>query len=450
MSRSPAPARILVVDDSPDTLEMIQRKLAGAGHVVATATGVGPATAQLEQQDFDLVVTDLKMPGASGLELVRHVRENLPDTEVMMITGYPSVSSAVTAVKAGAEEYLAKPFTDAELRAAVERALQKLRLRRLAHPDRGEAVLSRFGLVGESPPLVRLLAEIERASATTATVLLTGESGTGKELVARAIHAQGPRGRMPFVPVNCGAIPEDLLESELFGHVRGSFTGARETRPGFFQTAQRGTIFLDEIAETAPSMQVKLLRVIQDKQVVMVGARRTQQIDVRIIAATNRDLPALVSSGRFREDLYYRLDVIGIAVPPLRERGDDVLLLARHFADGHAAELGRRPPRFSDAALAALGAYGWPGNVRELENTIQRLVVMVDRDMIDVSDLPAILRFAAGNAEGDRRTLAEVEREHIRQVLDSVQGNKSRAARILGIDRKTLREKIREPGGPAD
>jgi two-component system response regulator HydG len=438
-------AKILVVDDSAYTLELLQRKLTAAGHTVATASGVAPALGLLAQQGFDLVVTDLKMPGRSGLDLVRHVRENLSDTEVMMITGYPSVDGAVTAVKAGAEEYLAKPFTDAELTAAVGRALEKLRRRRLADPEHSAAALARYGLVGESTALLRLLTEIERAAATTATVLLVGESGTGKELVAQAIHAQGPRARHPFVPVNCGAIPEDLLESELFGHVRGSFTGARETRPGFFQTAQDGTIFLDEIAETTPSMQVKLLRVIQDKQVVMVGARRTHEIDVRIIAATNRDLLALVRQGGFREDLYYRLNVIGIAVPPLRERGDDVLLLTRHFAEAHAAELGRPAPQFTDAALAALRAHAWPGNVRELENTIQRLIVMVDRPVIDVSDLPAILRFAADARGDDRRSLAEVEREHIQNVLQSVRGNKTQAARILGIDRKTLREKLRPP-----
>ncbi len=441
-------ATLLVVDDSADTREMIQRKLTGAGYRVLCAPGVAAASELLDGQPVDLVITDLKMPGGSGLDLVRHVRENLPDTEIMMITGYPSVDSAVAAVKGGAEEYLAKPFTDAELLGAVGSALDKLAARRLTRQPPSLPDLAQFGLIGASPALQRIVEAVGKAAATLATVLISGESGTGKELVARAIHYRSRRAAAPFVPVNCGAIPEELLESELFGHTRGSFTGAAETRTGFFQTAHGGTIFLDEVAETSLPMQVKLLRVLQDKQVAMIGSRRTEEVDVRIVAATNKNLYELVHKGSFREDLYYRLNVIHIELPPLRERHDDVLLLARHFAAAYAADAGKPPPRLSDAALAALRRYDWPGNVRELQNVIQRLVVMSDAEILDVTELPAAMRFSAGGTGGADRTLAEVEREHIRSVLASVAGNKTRAAAILGIDRKTLRQKLRETEDP--
>jgi DNA-binding NtrC family response regulator len=284
---------------------------------------------------------------------------------------------------------------------------------------------------------------IEKAAGTSATVLISGESGTGKELVARAIHYSSPRASAPFVPVNCGGIPEGLLESELFGYVKGSFTGANESRAGFFQTADGGTIFLDEIAETSLPMQVKLLRVLQDREVYMVGATRSRKVDVRIVAATNKDLSTLVAKDQFREDLFFRLSVITIAVPPLRERGDDILLLVRHFAKRFAEEQGRPAPRFTDAAVEVLRGYNWPGNVRELENVVRRLVVMHDGDRIDVPDLPSLMRYSAPRENGVHRTLAEVEGEHIRNVLSGVGGNKSRAAEILGIDRKTLREKLK-------
>jgi transcriptional regulator with PAS, ATPase and Fis domain len=283
---------------------------------------------------------------------------------------------------------------------------------------------------------------INKAALTSATVLISGESGTGKELVARAIHYKSARASAPFVPVNCGAIPEELLESELFGHIKGAFTGANETRAGFFQTADGGTIFLDEISETSLSMQVKLLRVLQDKEVCMVGATRTRKVDVRILASTNKNIPALIKKGQFREDLYYRINVITVELPPLRERQDDIFLLTRHFANKFAEELGRPTPRFSDGALQVLRSYHWPGNVRELENIIQRLVVMTDEDVIDVPDLPSLMRFSAHQPAAPNRTLAAVEAEYIRIVLQSVNNNKTLAATILDIDRKTLREKL--------
>jgi DNA-binding NtrC family response regulator len=435
--------RILVVDDSADTLEVLQRNLSGEGYRVLTAGGVEAAIEILRDTEVDLVLTDLKMPGISGMELVRHVRENLPDTEVMMITGFASVNGAVEAVKSGAEEYLGKPFTDEELSGAVRRVLDKLHRRRLAAPGTADAVAAMYGLIGGSSAMGKVFGAIDRAATTTATILITGESGTGKELVARAIHYRSRRAAAPFVPVNCGAIPDTLFESELFGHVKGAFTGATESRAGFFQTADGGSIFLDEIGETGPAMQVKLLRVLQDREVCMVGANRSRRIDVRILAATNKSLAGLVKKGAFREDLFFRISVIEIEVPPLRDRGDDILVLANHFLDKHAGEADRAAPRFSDDALQVLNSYHWPGNVRELENLVQRLVVMVDGPAIDVPDLPSHMRFSVGHHAGLTRTLAEVEAEHIRNVLASVDGNKTKCAEILGIDRKTLRERLK-------
>jgi DNA-binding NtrC family response regulator len=436
-------ASILVVDDAADTLEILQRNLTSEGYQVYTAPGVTEALQILDEIEVDLVITDLKMPKVSGLDLVRHVNENLKDTEVMMITGYASVNGAVTAIKAGAEEYLSKPFTDEELSAAVKRSLDKLRARRAARLGPERKTPQHYNLLGESEAMQEVYRTIAKTAATSATVLITGESGTGKELVARAIHYSSPRTSAPFVPVNCGGIPEGLLESELFGHVKGAFTGASETRAGFFQTAEGGTIFLDEIGETSLAMQVKLLRVLQDKEVAMVGASRTRRVDVRILAASNKDLTSMVEKGALREDLYFRLSVLTIAIPPLRDRGDDILLMIRHFSRAFAEELGKPVPQFSDDALGVLKSYYWPGNVRELENVVQRLVVMTDGGLIEVPDLPSLMRFSALRRNGLQRTLADVEAEHIRNVLAAVDGNKTRAAKMLGIDRKTLREKLK-------
>jgi two-component system response regulator HydG len=437
-------ARILAVDDSPVTREVLDRTLTAQGYRVFTAPGVEEALGILQDTPLDLVITDFKMPKSSGLDLVRHVRENHRDTEVIMITGYASVAGAVTAVKSGAEEYLAKPFTDEELQAAVGRALEKLRLRQAGRETAPADIGARYGLIGKSPELEKVLQMVRKAASTSATVLITGESGTGKELVARAIHYTSARAAAPFVAVNCGGIPEGLLESELFGHMKGAFTGATESRAGFFQAADGGSIFLDEISETSVTMQVKLLRVLEDKQVLMVGAVKPRQVDVRILAATNKDLPNILKKGVFREDLFYRLNVINVAIPPLRDRGDDILVLGLHFAKRFAGEQGKKVPTISDQALQVLRNYYWPGNVRELQNVMQRLVVMTEGDVIDVHDLPSLLRFSALKHSGLHRTLAEVEAEHIRHVLAEVDGNKTKAAEILGIDRKTLREKLKD------
>jgi len=436
--------RILIVDDSAETLEMLERTLSLEGYRVFAALGVAEAVKVLDDTDVDLVITDYKMPKVSGMDLIRYVRENLKNTEVMMITGYATVEGAVDAIKAGAEEYLSKPCTDEELFHAVRQALDKLRLRVASQDRMEENILSRYGLLGESAAMREVSSAVAKAASTTATVLITGQSGTGKELVARAIHYSSKRASAPFVPVNCGGIPEGLLESELFGYVKGAFTGAIESRAGFFQTADGGTIFLDEVSETSLAMQVKLLRVLQDREICMVGSTQPRKVNVRILAATNKNLRGLVKKNSFREDLYYRLNVIEIPIAPLQDRGDDILLLARYFAGKYSEESANGELRFSDKALEILRDYAWPGNVRELENVIQRLVVMTDSNFIDAPDLPELMRYSAVRGAGVQRTLAAVEAAHIRTVLAAVDGNKTRAAEILGIDRKTLREKLKK------
>ena len=439
----PEREQILIVDDAPDTLEVMQRHLTAGGFRVIPVPGVTEAVRALESVQVDLVITDMRMPRIDGLELVRHIRQNYRDTEIIMVTGYASIPGAVEAMQTGVQEYLAKPFTEAELMAAVERTLARLRLRRPGTLPSSQRAPARWGLLGDSPAMQIIYKTLAKAAAVDATALITGESGTGKELVARAIHYQGPRRAAPFVPVNCGGIPDGLLESELFGYRKGAFTGANESRAGFFQAAEGGTLFLDEIAELGLPMQAVLLRALQDKTVYPLGSREPRTVDVRIIAATNKRLAKLTEAGRFREDLYYRINVIPIELPPLRERGDDVLILTRHFVGHFASEIGKPSLRFSDDALTALRAYPWPGNVRELENVVQRLVLLAEHDIIEAPDLPALMRFSATTPTPTvRRALAEVEREHIMQVLDTVSGNKTRAAQILGIDRKTLRAKL--------
>jgi len=433
---------VLVVDDDPNTLEVLQRNLAQEGFRIYSAKSVQEALEILEMAPVELVITDYKMPKVTGLDLIKHVRENYKNIEIMMITGFATIQGAVEAIKTGAEEYLTKPFTADELLNAVQRSLEKLRLRRAGQEEARIVYKAPAGILGKSPRIVKVFDAIEKSAKTSATVLITGESGTGKELVARAIHYNSNRASAPFVPINCGGIPESLLESELFGYVKGAFTGATESRAGFFQTADGGTIFLDEISETSLAMQVKLLRVLQDKEVAMVGASSPRKVDVRIIAATNKDLYSLVAKGSFREDLFFRLNVITIEIPPLRDRGDDILSLTRYFIEKYSEEMGKKPPRFSDEALQVIKNFYWPGNIRELQNVIQRIVVMSDSELIEVPDLPSLMRFSALRKTGFDRTLVEVETEHIKNVLASVDGNKSKAAEILGIDRKTLRRKL--------
>jgi DNA-binding NtrC family response regulator len=422
---------------------MIDRNLTSEGYSVFTVMSVSEAMTFLKSHPIDLVITDLKMPKVSGLELVKYIRENLKETEVMMITGYATIDGAVQAVKTGAEEYLTKPFTDEELFAAVERTLKKLSIRKASISKPIKNPFLSYGILGDSLAMQKVYSAVQKVALSSANVLITGESGTGKELIARAIHYSSSRVSSPFIPVNCGGIPETLLESELFGYVKGAFTGALETRAGFFQTADGGTIFLDEISETSLAMQVKLLRVLEDKVICMVGNTRPIKLDVRIIAATNKDLGSLVKKNTFREDLFFRVNVINIPLPPLRDRGDDILLLVNHFANKFANEAEKPLPTFSDDALAILRNYNWPGNVRELENVIQRIVVLSDDHVINVADMPELLRFTQLGSEQFTGTLAEVEKVYIQKVLANVKNNKTKAAEILGIDRKTLRKKLK-------
>lgn len=435
---------ILVVDDSEDMLEVLRRNLTLKGYKTYTVQSVPDAIKTLDSTKVDLVITDLKMPEVGGLELIKHIRANFKNIEVLVITGYPSIQGAVDAVKTGAEEYLVKSFTDEELFAAVQRAFDKLNARVATQVKSHFRNKTLQGIIGVSKAIQEVFNTIKKVSITSATVLITGESGTGKELVARAIHYSGTNVSSPFVPVNCGGIPEELIESELFGYLKGTFTGATETRGGFFHTADGGTIFLDEISNTSFSMQIKLLRVLQDKEVYMIGSKKPQKVNVRIIAATNVDLSDLVKKNEFRKDLYYRLNVLNINIPPLRERGEDIFLLIHHFANKFAKEVNKPKIQFSDKALQILKDYNWPGNVRELQNIVQRLVIMTEENIIDVPDLPSIMRFSALREKGITRTLAEVEAEYINNVLANVDGNKTKAAEILGIDRKTLREKIKK------
>ena len=434
--------KLLAVDDNVNALEIIKRNLGRVGYKVMTCNNVQNAVELLNDHEIDLVITDLKMPKHSGLDLVRYVSENFHDTGIIMITGYPTIEGAIEAIKKGAEEFLAKPFTDEELLSVVQKVLDNLAAQRNTQ-DTIESG-STCGIVGSSKPIKNIFKLIAKAAAMTANVLISGESGTGKELVARAIHYGSARSSAAFVPVNCTAIPESLLESELFGHEKGAFTGANITRAGFFQVADGGTIFLDEIGDASRSLQAKLLRVIENKEIIKVGSSQVIKVDARILAATNKDLKTLVSKNLFREDLYYRINVIDIHIPPLRERREDVPLLIHHFVSNLFRETGGRPLTFSDGALKALTDYAWPGNVRELENLIQKLAVTVDHDMVGIADLPEPMRFSINQEKGLNRSLTEVESEHITQVLANADGNKTRAAKILKIDRKTLREKLKK------
>ena len=440
MKKQPFEYTVLVVDDSIETVELIKRNLDGAGYQVYTANHVQGAVSILDSVVIDLVITDLKMPDQSGLQLIRHVMENFKGIGVLVITGFPSIQGAVESIKIGADEYVVKPFTDEELFKAIERVLSKTKSTKKREPSK---LTHNYGIIGESEGMQNVFKTISKLRSTKAAVLITGESGTGKELVARAVHYGGGGSKAPFVPVNCGGIPDSLLESELFGYVKGSFTGASETRSGFFQTADGGTIFLDEISNTSLAMQAKLLRVLQEKEFYMIGSKKPQKVNLRIVAATNVDLMQLVKKGSFREDLYYRLNVIYIELPPLRSRGNDIDLLIEFFIAKYSQELNRTAIRVTTKAMKALKAYGWPGNVRELQNLIHRLIILTDENIIDVTDLPDSFRYSALREKGFDRSLAEVEQEYILNVVNIQNNNLSRAAGVLGIDRKTLREKLK-------
>jgi DNA-binding NtrC family response regulator len=414
---------ILIVDDAADTREVLTRNLEAEGYEVVAARDVPTALGILEARAIDVVVTDLKMPGVSGMELVRHVRENLPDTMPLMITGYPSVEGAVLAIKLGAEDFLPKPFTDVELLRAIRGAFDKLSARRAL--QRTEQPL-KLGLVGECEAMRRVLRAIRTAAGVDSPVLLVGEVGTGRELAARTLHYSGPRGSGPFVPVHLGSIPPEQALAELFG--ASEATGSAPQ--GLWGAALHGTLYLEGLDVASPDVQIALVQRLQDGR--LPGPRLT--------ASATGPLRVLVRRGTFREDLMHVLSAGEIHLPPLRERGHDIALLVRHFAERTAARTGRPVARISDQALQALRAYSWPGNVAELQSVVERLAAGSEDP--DVTDLPALMRFSALR-EPQLQTLEDVERAHIQRVLTAVEGNRSRAAEILGIDRKTLREKMK-------
>ncbi len=450
------PDRILVVDDDEALRESLALLLAAEGYEVVTAGDAAAALARLEEP-VDVVLCDVRMPGRDGLELLPDLIRRLPGAPVLLMSAYGSGDLAVEALKRGAYDYLAKPFQPSEVLLAIRKARERERLRRantLLQRDVSRAVGDR-PIVAASPPMIDLLEILERAAEYKATVLLTGESGTGKEVLARAIHAQSGRRNQAFVAVNCAAIPEALLESELFGHARGAFTGADRARRGLFVEADGGTLFLDEIGELPPPLQAKLLRVLQEEEVMPIGESKPRRIDVRVIAATSRDLERDVASGRFREDLFYRLDVFRVRVPPLRERRDDVPLLVDHFIARFRETLGKPVRTIADEALDRLVAHAWPGNVRELENVLERAMILADTDRITLADLPEAIAAPRRKAEaapapsGDfsmRRARRRFEAELIRRALDATGGNRTRAARLLEISHRALLYKIKEYG----
>ncbi len=453
-SREPPPTQVLVVDDEAELVRAMARILKARGFEVATANNGMEALEILGKRTFDVMLVDLVMPGMSGLELLKRAKTLQEQLEVVMMTAYADVDTAVTSVKAGAYDFLTKPFPSSDTVAlAVSKASEHGRLldktRRL---EKELEVRERYGdIIGSSPPMLEVYRMIDSVSHSSSTVLIQGESGTGKELVARAIHSRGPRKDKSFIPVNCSAIPESLVESELFGHLKGSFTGAVATRTGLFEAADKGTILLDEVGELPLHVQVKLLRTLQEGEVKPVGASESTKVDVRVIAATNVNLHKAMSEGVFREDLYYRLNVITIPIPPLRERIEDIPLLAYHFLRKYALRSGRDIRRISLEAMRSLRSYTWPGNVRELENAIERSVVMVKGDVIMPSDLPHSLSnvddtvisknmlYDLPFAEAKKRIIDRFERDYIMEILRRADGNVSEAARQASLDRSNFR-----------
>jgi DNA-binding NtrC family response regulator len=442
-----ATGTVLIVDDEERILRSLARALREDGHDVAEAPGGLAAQRLLAERAFDVVVVDNVMPDLTGLDLIRHVAQHVPAGErpqLVLMTAHATVESAIEAMKLGALDYLQKPFDIDELLVVVRRAVELQRLRgehRYLLSERDEE-FDHYGIVGRSQAMQDVIRTAERVAETKSTVLITGETGTGKELVARAIHDRSAQRDMPLIKVNCAAIPDTLLESELFGHVRGAFTGAAANKKGKFALAHGGSILLDEIAMLGQPLQAKLLRVLQEREFEPLGSERSQKVDVRVIAATNRDLRQMVSEARFQEDLFYRLNVIPIRIPPLRERREDIPVLAEHFVRKHAQRSGRLAQRLHESALAALQRYDWPGNVRELENTIERAVVL-SRDTVIGADAISGLRVAAPAASGLpsmrlHQNLEWIERETIRRALEAAAGVKKDAAELMGISQRAL------------
>jgi DNA-binding NtrC family response regulator len=440
---------VLVVDDEANARTALAELLRDEGYRVETAADGFKALGKIEENEPDIVLTDLKMPGMDGLELLRKIRSHDDAAVVVVMTAFGAVDTAVSAMKEGAADYLTKPVNVTELVLVLAREMERRRLRREAGSLRARLAerYSFENIVGSAPPMQQIFKTVAQIAGARASVLITGESGTGKELIAAAIHQRSPRAKAPFVKLHCAALAETLLESELFGHERGSFTGAVGRRDGRFSQANGGTLFLDEIGEISPSVQVKLLRFLQEHEFERVGGNETLRVDVRIIAATNRDLKAEVARGRFREDLYYRLNVINLEMPSLRERASDVPLLAMYFLRKYAHDNGKSINGFSDEALARLTGYGWPGNVRELENTVERAVVLCMTDKITAAELPPHLLPAAGSVAGIQipgSTLDEIERYAITKALEATAGSTSKAAELLGISVRKIQYKLHE------
>ncbi|HLZ34559.1 MAG TPA: sigma-54 dependent transcriptional regulator [Nitrospira sp.] len=443
---------ILVVDDDADMREMLQDMLKDRGYRVATAGSGQEALKILGEEEYATVLTDLRMKGLQGLELLSEIKRLHQDIGVVLMTAFGTVETAVEAMKHGASDYLTKPVKKDELVRVIERVLRETSLRREVSRLRKEVhkEYSFHQILGKSKPMQAVFDLIKRVADSPTNVLITGESGTGKELVAKAIHYNSDRKEAPFIPVNCAAIPEQLLESELFGHMRGAFTDAKMDKRGLFEEAQKGTLFLDEISELPLMLQAKLLRAIQEREIRRVGANKPIAVDVRIIAATNLNLGEEVKAKRFRDDLYYRLNVIELKLPPLRDRREDIPLLVEAFLKKCGEVRGKEVKGVSESALAMLMDYAWPGNVRELENVIERAVTLSRGEKISPDDLPP----AVQGARGDRRVLDEaaektlplhdIEKEYIKKILEKMGGNKYQAAHALGIDRKTLYRKLGE------
>jgi len=474
------PVRVLVVDDEPTLLRALEALLKKKGYDVVGLDSPIVATQKLAAEDFDVALLDIKMPQLSGLELLNAVKHRRPEIEVIMMTGHATVETALQAVKSGAYDYLTKPFDDIELVArAVAKAAERKALwdrnKQLENQLRERDGLPPDGLVGASPPIREVQRMIDAVAYSAATVLVTGESGTGKELVARALHTRSPRKNQPFVALNCGALTETLLESELFGHVKGAFTGAQRDQKGLFDAADGGTIFLDEIGDIPLSTQVRLLRVLQEGEIKRVGAADSVKVDVRVIAATHRDLPKLVKAGRFREDLFYRLNVINVPLPSLRERAEDIPLLAHHFLRRYTDRLAKRVKTLTPEAVELLCGYRWPGNVRELENAIERAVVLCRGDSISPVDLPPavtgrtapLVREAPASgdeqqwltlsyAAAKEQALRRFEKSYVEALMRACDNNISAAARKAGMDRSNFKRVLRkyrtdvEPDEPGD
>ncbi len=448
--------RILVVDDDVRMCEFLESTLAEEGFAVSTATDGSAALEALRATEFETVVTDLHMPGMTGLALCQRVAAEHSQVPVIVITAFGSLETAIGAIRAGAYDFVTKPLEIDALMVALDRGVGHHRLRAEVTRLRSAVDASRRfdELLGDSPAMRRMYVMLDRIVDADASVLITGESGTGKELVARALHKRGPRHAGPFIAINCAAVPESLLESELFGHARGAFTDARQARPGLFLRAHGGTLFLDEIGDLSLTLQPKLLRALQERTVQPLGGDQEIPFDVRLITATNRDLDSAVDEGRFRQDLYFRVNVLRVELPPLRARAGDVLLLAQEFVNRFAARTGKNVTGFSSAAAARLLAYLWPGNVRELQNCVERAVALTRYTELAVDDLPESVReyrptrlLIASDDPTELPPMEEVERQYIRRVMRAVSGNKTLAAQVLGFDRRTLYRKLERFGG---